>query len=175
MKGDPIVPPTGFFPGNRKKPEFTCQPRLQPYLTKDVDHGTPSLLLMTTLHQWHTARLTVWTEDNQVVARLQINSSDSSVPLSLEGVQPRVEPYRLLCSLEVFPQGPRVDWHTSLVYLPEPANGSVSQLDAKTGGLLVRGVSDYPPKPIFPLGFYTDFGGYIAQNLTKLRELKQQG
>jgi len=64
-----------------------------------------------------------------------------------------------------------------LAYLPNPQHGSVTKMDLRTGGLLAKHTNrkggSY--ESVFPIGFYTNFGGYLARNLSILNELKQQG
>jgi hypothetical protein len=65
----------------------------------------------------------------------------------------------------------------ALFYLPDPSQGSVTKMDLRTGALLVKPANgsggDY--EPVFPIGFYTTYGGYLASNASVLDELKAQG
>jgi hypothetical protein len=67
---------------------------------------------------------------------------------------------------------------TNLTYLPPPpaSIGSVTKVDLRTGGLLAkRAHAQETYESVFPLGFYTDFGGYLEGNDTVLEELTSQG
>lgn len=50
-------------------------------------------------------------------------------------------------------------------------------MDLKTGALLARPAdgSPGPYAPVFAMGFYTQFDGYLTTNLSVLNELKAQG
>ncbi|KAI9430098.1 hypothetical protein BJY52DRAFT_93039, partial [Lactarius psammicola] len=67
---------------------------------------------------------------------------------------------------------------TNLAFLPSPPDtvGSITRLDQRTGGLLAkRARSQDPYEPNFPVGFFTQFGGYLEGNDGILEELKSQG
>ncbi|KAK7684428.1 hypothetical protein QCA50_012375 [Cerrena zonata] len=67
---------------------------------------------------------------------------------------------------------------SQLFFLPPPASGrSVTRMDLRTGALLSRPATGKggPYETVFPIGFYTDFGGYLASNLSVLDDLKSQG
>lgn len=50
-------------------------------------------------------------------------------------------------------------------------------MDLRTGALLSRPATGKagPYETVFPIGFYTDFGGYLASNLSVLDDLKERG
>ncbi|EIN05140.1 hypothetical protein PUNSTDRAFT_137822 [Punctularia strigosozonata HHB-11173 SS5] len=56
-------------------------------------------------------------------------------------------------------------------FIPDNTNGSVTKLDMRIGGLLAEPATgaDEPYAPVFPVGFYTSFGGFLADNLTAPR------
>ncbi|KDQ07519.1 hypothetical protein BOTBODRAFT_166906 [Botryobasidium botryosum FD-172 SS1] len=88
---------------------------------------------------------------------------------------PRAEPYNLTCTAS-FHNGQTFHSTSKLFYLPpNPYGGSTTKVDYRTGGLLVRpkGKTDY--EPIFPFGFYTSFGGYLATNPSALDDIKANG
>lgn len=65
----------------------------------------------------------------------------------------------------------------ALYYLPNPTQGSTTKMDLRTGALLAKPAngSEGNYDTIFPIGFYTAYGGYLASNLSKLDEIKEQG
>jgi hypothetical protein len=65
----------------------------------------------------------------------------------------------------------------ALFYLPDPSQGSVTKMDLRTGALLAKPAngSGGNYEPVFPIGFYTTYGGYLASNFSVLDELKTQG
>jgi hypothetical protein len=67
--------------------------------------------------------------------------------------------------------------NTELSYLPNPAQGSVTKMDLRTGALLAKPAngSEGNYATVFPIGFYTTFYGYLASNNSILDELKDQG
>lgn len=66
---------------------------------------------------------------------------------------------------------------TTLSYLPNPTNSTVTKMDMKTGALLAKPANgsegDYAP--VFPIGFYTAYDGYLASNLSNINNLATQG
>lgn len=101
------------------------------------------------------------------------NAKNLEFPISLCGLQPRNEPYTLTCVLELG-EGNSYTSTASLSYLPQPDSGSVTAIDRKTGALMTKSTGR-PYEPIFPIGFYTNFGSYLASNLSILDEIKLQG
>jgi hypothetical protein len=122
-----------------------------------------------------------------------VNSTKFEIPLSLKGLKTSMAPLDLSCSLTVPGSGgPRGSnslessssssrvqtFHaqSELSYLPENPHGSTTKRDLKTGALLARGTNGKGPyAPVFPVGFYTNFGGFLADNLTRLDDIKTQG
>jgi hypothetical protein len=102
------------------------------------------------------------------------NSTKHALPLSLKGLHPNLTPLDLECTLTSGAQ--TFTASSTLSYMPENKNGSTTKRDLKTGALLAKsttGKGSY--EPVFPVGFYTNFGGYIADNLTILDDIKAQG
>lgn len=66
-----------------------------------------------------------------------------------------------------------------LTYLPDPPSdiGSVTKMDLRTGALLARPANgnggDFAP--VLPVGFYTQFNGYLAKDLSISSTLAEQG
>ncbi|KAF6750407.1 hypothetical protein DFP72DRAFT_1139683 [Ephemerocybe angulata] len=92
---------------------------------------------------------------------------DHKLSFDLSMLQPRKEPYELDCR-GVMSDGQAFSAKSNLTYLPEPSSGSVTKMDLQTGALLVQepaGQGQF--KPIFPIGFYTQFDKYLT-NITGL-------
>lgn len=128
-----------------------------------------------------------------------LNTSGFELPFQLEGIQPRREPFNLTCTASYrVPTsvgdgqgggegdvGGGGGGHTqtfeassALSYLPAPPEGrSVTKMDLRTGALLARPVGGQTGEyeTVFPIGFYTNFGGYLASNLSLLDEIKVDG
>lgn len=107
-----------------------------------------------------------------------LNTSKVSLTLDLNSVSAQVETYNMTCTLTFDDQV--YSTTSALSYLPNPAEdytGSVVKLDMRTGGLLARPATgeDGPYERVYPVGFYTNFGGYLSKNLSVIAELKAQG
>lgn len=93
---------------------------------------------------------------------------------------PRTEAYEISCSATFSSSKEKSTYKstTSLPFLPNPPTGSsATKMDLKTGALLARPAdgSPGPYAPVFAMGFYTQFDGYLTTNLSVLNELKAQG
>ncbi|KAF8960921.1 hypothetical protein BDZ97DRAFT_1734303 [Flammula alnicola] len=193
----PIIPPKGTFPPSEdlKEPEFAfrCVPRNQPYLKEDDCRSYASVLVDTLITPVHLRHGSPMTRNNPVPTTLtvtlevdgyltvyrdvEMNAKDLELPLSLCSLRPHRTPYNITCSAELEVSTTlkqTVVYTTSLWYLPTPPSGSVTKLDRKTGALMTKSNAGNF-EHIFPIGFYTDFGGYLASNLTILDEIKSQG
>lgn len=99
---------------------------------------------------------------------------DHKLPFDLSKLQPRKEHYELDCR-GVMSDGQAFLAKSNLTYLPEPSSGSVTKMNLQTGALLVQepaGQGQF--KPIFPIGFYTQFDKYLT-NITVLSKIKEEG
>ncbi|KAF8895871.1 hypothetical protein CPB84DRAFT_1963145 [Gymnopilus junonius] len=181
---------------------FKCLPRVQPYLERD-NCSSASVIVdtsLTSVHFRHSVPLpsesfvslnaassstslglilTVGVEDhNTSYQNTEFDVKNLELPLSLCSLLPRREPYSITCTAKIrlFNGTTHTyNYTSSLLYLPTPGPGpgSVTKLDRKTGALMTHSGND-KFEPIFPIGFYTDFG-YLASNLTILDEIKSQG
>ncbi|KAH8989013.1 hypothetical protein EDB86DRAFT_3047515 [Lactarius hatsudake] len=110
--------------------------------------------------------------------KVPLNGS-TSISFSLSAISPRSKPYSLTCTATL--SSPKQSFKsapTNLTYLPSPpaSIGSITKLDQRTGGLLAKRANTQEPyEPVFPVGFYTQFGGYLEGNDTVLEVLKSQG
>ena len=103
------------------------------------------------------------------------------IDLAALGLAPRAEPYAVAC-VATTPEGETFTARTELVYLPAPRAdqaGAVTKRDLRTGALLARPVGARAAgaayEPVFPIGFYTNFGGYLDSNLTLLDGIRDLG
>ena len=111
------------------------------------------------------------------VSGVPVNATKFKIPFSLTGLTPRKEPYTLSCSA-TYAGDQQYTTNASLSYLPNPSSGSITKFDSRTGGLWTKpfdggNTTDYTP--VFPLGFFTSFGDYLAENLSILDDLKERG
>ncbi|KAI9435719.1 hypothetical protein H4582DRAFT_2167992 [Lactarius indigo] len=102
-----------------------------------------------------------------------------TLPFSLSALSPRSKPYSLTCTGTLSsPEQSFKSTATNLAYVPSPPGsiGSITKLDQRTGGLLVKRANTQDPyEPIFPVGFFTTFGGYLEGNDGVLETLQSQG
>jgi len=114
---------------------------------------------------------------HSVYKNVRTNSTNLEFPVSLCHLLPRRQPFTLTCSAELepfsFPNETPVT-SSPLLYLPSPISGTATSIDRKTGALMTR-ATNRTFQAVFPIGFYTDFGGYLAGNLSILDEIKSQG
>ena len=65
---------------------------------------------------------------------------------------------------------------TDLYYLPDKTTGSVTKVDNLNGGLLFRNnATNSQFTPVFPFGFYTDYGGYLELSLENVQAYADYG
>lgn len=105
-----------------------------------------------------------------------INSNKTELPFSLSSLQPSSSAYTITCTATYNSQ--TFSATSLLTYLPSlpSGSGSVTKMDLRTGALLVRPANGTGSafEPLFPIGFYTQFG-YIAANLSIPAALASQG
>jgi hypothetical protein len=106
-----------------------------------------------------------------------LNATKQAIPFSLSSLVPRSEAYAISCSATFGAQ--KFEASGSLSFLPDPPSsiGSVTKMDLRTGGLLARPANGKggPFAPVFPIGFYTGFGNYLAEDFTIPATLAAQG
>ena len=100
-----------------------------------------------------------------------------SFSLSESSLQPRVDAYTITCSATFSSQ--QYQATGSLTYLPNPPSsiGSVTKMDLRTGAILAKPADGKEGSyaPVFPIGFYTTFEGYLTENPTISAQLKAKG
>ncbi|KII90097.1 hypothetical protein PLICRDRAFT_40295 [Plicaturopsis crispa FD-325 SS-3] len=200
MKNQSIVQPGGQFqtPSASQSPlvAFRCAPAIKPYLAEDGPGASFLIDAPVTYSAIKYASAITLPSDGSAPSQLMVtlringsnvgqgsvplNASKAEIPLSLAGLTPQSSPYDVSCSASYAAPGGNTQAFNStaqLLYLPNPTNGSVTKMDLKTGALLAKPAngSDGPYDTVFPIGFYTNFGGYLDTNLSVLNDLKAQG
>lgn len=197
--GEAVDPPGGQFPlpVSTTTPQLAlrCNPALIPFLPDDLPNPSVSVILVDALVRdtkiagaqslikpsFHDTLLFVSVSlDGKPLTSGTVPLNGSvSLPFSLSRISPRLESYTLSCTAVLAsPKQTFTSIPTNLTYLPPPpaSIGSVTKVDLRTGGLLAkRAHAQETYESVFPLGFYTDFGGYLEGNDTVLEELKSQG
>jgi hypothetical protein len=195
--------PLGQFPilATTTTPQLAlrCQPAIKPFLPDDLADDSSSLIIVDALVRDQEIAgaqplimptssspdpilsVNVWIDGvHQASGTASLNGS-ATIPFSLSGLSPRIEPYSLTCTATLSsPEQNFTSIPTSLTYLPSPPDyiGSITKLDLRTGGLLAKRVGTQDPyESVFPVGFYTQFGGHLERDdaATVLEELRSQG
>ncbi|THU88969.1 hypothetical protein K435DRAFT_821522 [Dendrothele bispora CBS 962.96] len=202
MSTDPVVSPGGNFPIASTSPSpllaIRCGAAVKPYLPEDVESSDDatfvSILVDTpitnrnitgatpvTLPSSSDAVLSVTVSvDGKTLASgdVPLNASKHSLPFNLSSLEPRVEAYTITCDATL-PDGQKFNGTNLLTFLPTPPAdiGSVTKMDMRTGGLLARPAngSEGPYERVMPIGFYTQYGDYLSQDLSIPATLKEQG
>ncbi|KAF8994884.1 hypothetical protein BDQ17DRAFT_1366275 [Cyathus striatus] len=200
MLGSPVVPPGGHFPvpATSSTPllALRCSQAIRPYLPEDASStdGSVAILIDTPVvfsHISNAAPITIShpTSPGSLIVTVSangkkiasgsvpLNATKHALPFSLSALEPRAAAYDLTCSATFASQTFKATG--SLTYLPaKPASiGSVTKMDLRTGALLARPANGKGGAyaPVFPIGFYTQFDNYLAQDLTIPATLKSQG
>jgi hypothetical protein len=198
-RGKVVDPPGGEFPlpVSMTAPQLAlrCNPALIPFLPDDLMNAASTVVLVDALvrdtnitgaqslvmpsSQHAELHVNVSLDGNPLTSgKVPLNGS-AALPFSLSRMSPRIEPYALACVATLSsPNQTFTSIPTNLTYLPSPpaSIGSVTKLDLRTGSLLAKRAHIHEPyQPIFPVGFYTNFGGYLEGNDTILEVLKRQG
>lgn len=203
LANESVVPPGGQFPlpADSAKPllAFRCAPAITPYLGEDKQGAVIIDALLTQAQVAGAVPLdsdlvesglkssgmhvTITVDGHTLVSgTVPLNSSGHllSFPLSEAVLPPRTEPYTVECSAALpssTPFSPDQAFRatTSFLRLPDRTDGgSVTKLDGQTGALLVKSKSG-EWETIFPLGFYTNFDGYLTTNLSVLNDTAERG
>jgi hypothetical protein len=200
-----VVPGGNFPPPAASKDPllaFRCAPAIRPYLAEDA--SSPAAVLIDSPVVYYEIANTkaiyfaagsVFSAELDVKVSLNgktlasgpvpLNATGYELPFSLEGITPQMAAYNLSCeatysgSMSATSLGPPQTFSatTMLSVLPNPTNSSVTKMDLRTGALLAKPATGIEGayEPVFPIGFYTNFDGYLATNLSVIDELKEQG
>jgi hypothetical protein len=195
-------PPDGQFPvpASLEAPHLAlrCNPALIPFLPDDNDPIDPSsnailvdaLVRTTKIKGAQPLGTSPPFQDTELFVGVFLDgehltsgkvplSGSAALPFNLSDLSPRENPYNLTCTATLSSSSRSFkSIPAELTYLPFPdaSIGSFTKLDLRTGGLLAKRAKDSKPyMPIFPMGFYTAFGGYLEGNLSVLEDLKDEG
>ncbi|KAF5329517.1 hypothetical protein D9619_009064 [Psilocybe cf. subviscida] len=171
-----------------------CQPAIRPYLAEDdgLVSTDKSILIdtpITNLKIANAAAITLPGTSTPLSVSVSVNGkvlTSGSVPLnatkqelkfSLSSLTPQTTAYVITCTATL---GSQTFTATgSLSYLPNPPSsiGSVTKIDQRTGALLAKPAngSGGPYATVFPVGFYTQFDGYLDSDFTIPAKLASQG
>ncbi len=90
-----------------------------------------------------------------VSRNVSVGTRDNLFAFNLTGLQPSLEPYKVVLFGATEAGAPNVTATSELHYLPEKKTGSVTKLDNLNGGFLFRnGKTDGKFEPLLPYGFY---------------------
>ena len=175
-QGTPTVPPGGEFriPNKADVPmlNFQCSPAVKPYLTGEnasliIDARITSFSVVGSFPLLNSSgtSLDVFVSidggQTQSIGSVPFNSTGTEFPLSLASLTPQPQAHNVTCTAGFSGSSDRpFQTSTKLLYLAPPSKGSVTKQDLRTGSLLVKEGSSWTP--IFPIGFYTRFNGYLS-------------
>jgi hypothetical protein len=195
MKNETVVPPGGQFsapaPSTTPLLALRCQPALIPFLPDDA--GSAEIVVDALVRYSRIVgaqdvdlgsgggaqemSVSAAVDGTQVASgRVGLNGS-TTLSFLLAGLTPRTEPYTLTCAGTLGGQS-FSSQAANLTYLPSPpvGIGSVTKRDLRSGGLLAKKVGDSGQyESVLPVGFYTQFGGYLEGNDSALEVLADQG
>ncbi|KAH9476841.1 hypothetical protein JR316_0010757 [Psilocybe cubensis] len=202
MASSPIVPPGGLFPipAVSKTPllALRCSPAIRPYLEEDANSDSDDVAILIDtpvtfseianaapislphLNDLTSTSLSVTvTVDGKKLAsgNVPLNATKHALPFKLSALKPQTKAFNISCTATL--QSQKFEASGSLSFLPPPPAdiGSVTKMDLRTGAVLARPATGEPGPfaPVFPIGFYTDFGGYLVNDFTIPSQLKAQG
>ncbi len=196
--GVPVVPPGGQFPipATTTAPQLSlrCNAALTPYLPDDLADSSSAQIIVDALLRYQEIAgaqpLTLPSSpDTQIFVTASIDGkpvTSGNVPLNgsvvlpfnLAALTPRTMRYNLTCTGTLSsPQQTFTSDTSYLNYIPSPPEyiGSITKIDQRTGGILTKRANTQDPyTPIFPVGYFSQFG-YLAGNDGALEDLKSQG
>ena len=176
-----------------------CAPAIRPYLAEDANILSPqdmailidapvvfqqisnaASISIPSLNTLGHLSVSVSVDGNRLTSgTVPLNAAKHALLFSLSSLKPRVEAYTITCSATFSSFSQRYQATGSLTYLPDPppSIGSVTKMDLRTGAILAKPADGKGGSyaPVFPIGFYTAFDGYLAQYLNISAQLKAQG
>ncbi|KXX76531.1 hypothetical protein MMYC01_205990 [Madurella mycetomatis] len=116
-------------------------------------------------------------DDPIVQNTVPVNSTGNLFRFELSRLKPSLEPIRVV--LYGAPEGGTPAWTatTSLYYLPEKENGSVTRIDNLKGGLWFKNAaSNHKFEPLLFYGFYASHDGFLRNNnVTEIQQYADLG
>jgi hypothetical protein len=174
-----------------------CAPAIRPYLAEDATTLSPqdmAILIDAPVVFQHISNaasismpafntpgllsVSVSVDGNRLTGgTVPLNATKHALSFSLSSLKPRVEAYTITCGATFSSQ--RYQATGSLTYFPDPppSIGSVTKMDLRTGAILAKPADGKGGSyaPVFPIGFFTTFEGYLTQDLNISAQLKAQG
>lgn len=203
MASSPIVSPDGQFPvpATSSKPllALRCAPVIKPYLPEDAASLAGFLIdapitfseivgaapISLSAHGLKGELEVIVKVAGRALAKgtVPLNATKAVLPFSLKSLEPQATPFDVECSATYTAPGAKgapqtFSANTTLSYLPNPPDGrSVTKMDLRTGALLAKPATGKGGayETVFPIGFYTNFGGYLSSNLSVIDEIASQG
>ncbi|KAF5329520.1 hypothetical protein D9619_009061 [Psilocybe cf. subviscida] len=194
----PATPPGGLFPipavSDSPLLALRCSPAIRPYLAEDdkltstvksilvdapITHQKIANAVPVDAHNAHLDLAVTVSVNGKTLAHgtVPLNATKHELAFSLSSLKPQKEAFVITCTATLGSQ--TFSATGSLSYLPNPPAeiGSVTKMDLRTGTLLARPANGKggPFAPVFPIGFYTSFGGYLDQDFTIPSVLASQG
>lgn len=196
----PATPPGGLFPipavSDSPLLALRCSPAIRPYLAEDdnlkltstvksilvdapITHQKIANAVPVDAHDAHLDLAVTVSVNGKTLAHgtVPLNATKHELAFSLSSLKPQKEAFVITCTATLGSQ--TFSATGSLSYLPNPPAeiGSVTKMDLRTGTLLARPANGKggPFAPVFPIGFYTSFGGYLDQDFTIPSVLASQG
>lgn len=172
-----------------------CSPAIRPYLAEDALATSDDVAILIdtpvtfqqianaapiTISSASTQSLSVTVSVNGktlTTGNVPLNATAHPLPFKLSAITARTQAYNISCSATLSHQ--KFQAFGSLSFLPDPPStiGSVTKMDLRTGALLARPANGKggPFAPVFPIGYYTNFGGYLDKDFTIPATLASQG
>ncbi|EIW76541.1 hypothetical protein CONPUDRAFT_84544 [Coniophora puteana RWD-64-598 SS2] len=202
LSSDGPSPPGGNFPAlaysDSPSLAFRCAPAIRPYLAEDqsqngaiiVDSivtnynltGAQAIGIKSGASLADAGSLNVTLSVNGTTlgsASVPLNATAYEIPINISSFTPQTTPYDISCAATFAGSSGTQKYSSTaeLTIIPNPTSGSVTKMDLRSGALLAKPANgnggDYAP--VFPVGFFTDFWGLLATNLSVIDELAQQG
>lgn len=166
-----------------------CAPAIRPYLAEDVSSPAAILIDAPVVYYEIANAQPIQLSDDTVLnvavslngrtlatGSVPLNATGYELPFSLEGITPQKAAYSISCEATYGTTSQKFSAMSALSVLPNPTNSSVTKMDLRTGALLAKPATGLEGtyEPVFPIGFYTSFDGYLT-NLSVINELKEQG
>ena len=188
MEGSSPVDPGGQFSvpatSDHQLLAFRCAPAIRPYLEGESTGAFIVDAFLTHMQIAGSSPFTSTSDSNEKLdvsisvngrsvasGQVPLNSNGTLISFPLSKLKAQKDAQNVTC---VAKSGAQTFQATNTVsFMPKPSVGSVTKHDLLTGALLVQNGPNWDP--VFPIGFYTDFDGYLATNLSVLAELKEQG
>lgn len=157
--------------------DFRCAPSVRPFVIGDsgsvlLDLGVGNEVGVPWEGGTEDLEVELWIGEERVGGgSVGVNSTGVEMGIELGGLEERRESYELRCVASS--GGERFERRERLWYLPLNEEGSTTKMNARTGGILVPVEGGW--EPLFPLGFYSTFQGYLDTNLSALDEMAANG